>query len=591
MERVTEYGMPFEMVEGEEFKAVSKVLDPGFEVPSCMTIYRDVLSLYLSEKQKLKDYFTASRQRVCLTIDSWISIQKLNYMCITAHYTDQNWKLHKKILNFCQVGSHEGVNIGKTLEKCLLEWGIDKVFTVTLDNTSANDIALKYLMDSVNSWNTAIMKAEFMQVRCAAHALRLLVKDGLKVYHQSITRIRAVVRYVLSSPSRLGKFKQCVEKEKIACKKGLVLDDKTNWNSTLLMLEAAEKFEKAFARLEREDSEFYTKFCSSTSTSTVDREASAHGKKTSSSGKDMSPLRAPCAEDWSCARNFVEFLDVVLDGTVKFSAPTYVTSDSFLSNLCDIHDLGMEFNGEDPFLNNKANKMFNKYIKYWGKYEDMHPFLFIAVLLDPREKEVGLKFYLGELCEKDEDLLVKIMCKVKSNLGKLYEEYKLLYSGPEIVGCDTERQAYRKRRRKIKEERFNVEYKSEVDRYLEEPCERTRANSQFDLLGWWKTRSPWYSIMSCIARDILAIPMSSIASESALFTEKRILDPYRSSLSPRTVEALICTQNWLHSTTYLDLSSLVDDVDDIETDILGPVTNLTYEDEKNYKGDLEERIN
>ena len=44
---------------------------------------------------------------------------------------------------------------------------------------------------------------------------------------------------------------------------------------------------------------------------------------------------------------------------------------------------------------------------------------------------------------------------------------------------------------------------------------------------------------------MLAIPVSTIESEFAFNTGGRVLDLFRSSLSPNTVEALICTQNWL----------------------------------------------
>jgi hAT family protein len=50
-----------------------------------------------------------------------------------------------------------------------------------------------------------------------------------------------------------------------------------------------------------------------------------------------------------------------------------------------------------------------------------------------------------------------------------------------------------------------------------------------------------------MARDVLAIPVSSVASESAFSTGGRVLDQFRTSLTPRMVEALICCQDWIRS--------------------------------------------
>jgi len=44
---------------------------------------------------------------------------------------------------------------------------------------------------------------------------------------------------------------------------------------------------------------------------------------------------------------------------------------------------------------------------------------------------------------------------------------------------------------------------------------------------------------------VLAIPVSIVVSEAAFSTGGRILDPFRSSLSPSIVQALVCCQNWL----------------------------------------------
>ncbi|KAL4591695.1 hypothetical protein LXL04_004665 [Taraxacum kok-saghyz] len=48
-----------------------------------------------------------------------------------------------------------------------------------------------------------------------------------------------------------------------------------------------------------------------------------------------------------------------------------------------------------------------------------------------------------------------------------------------------------------------------------------------------------------MAKDLLAIPISTVASESVVSTSGRVLDSYRSSLGDKTVECLICTQDWL----------------------------------------------
>lgn len=50
-----------------------------------------------------------------------------------------------------------------------------------------------------------------------------------------------------------------------------------------------------------------------------------------------------------------------------------------------------------------------------------------------------------------------------------------------------------------------------------------------------------------MARDILSIHISSVASEFAFRAGGRVLDQFKSSLKSDTVEALICSGDWLHS--------------------------------------------
>jgi len=48
----------------------------------------------------------------------------------------------KKILNFCQVSNCIDETIGQVIENYLLEWEIDKLLTVTIDNASSNNVTI-----------------------------------------------------------------------------------------------------------------------------------------------------------------------------------------------------------------------------------------------------------------------------------------------------------------------------------------------------------------------------------------------------------------------------------------------------------------
>ncbi|KAI5334750.1 hypothetical protein L3X38_024883 [Prunus dulcis] len=84
----------------------------------------------------------------------------------------------------------------------------------------------------------------------------------------------------------------------------------------------------------------------------------------------------------------------------------------------------------------------------------------------------------------------------------------------------------------------SVEISNEVDKYLTDPFE-SPLSKQFNFLNWWKGNQTRYPILSQVAKDIFAIPSSTVASENAFSLGKRIVDPFRSSLHPKMVEALV----------------------------------------------------
>ena len=66
---------------------------------------------------------------------------------------------------------------------------------------------------------------------------------------------------------------------------------------------------------------------------------------------------------------------------------------------------------------------------------------------------------------------------------------------------------------------------NEVEMYLVENSDG-RNDVNFEILEWWKDNSSRYKLLSKMAKDVLAVPISTVASESAFSTESRIVDPF-----------------------------------------------------------------
>ena len=83
-------------------------------------------------------------------------------------------------------------------------------------------------------------------------------------------------------------------------------------------------------------------------------------------------------------------------------------------------------------------------------------------------------------------------------------------------------------------------------------------------------------MLSRVARHILAISVFIVALESAFSMASCVLNPFRSSLSPLTVEALIYGQNWLRPLSApICLHAAMDDVEEFEK-LDGDMTIIFY---------------
>ncbi|XP_021730032.1 uncharacterized protein LOC110697004 [Chenopodium quinoa] len=81
--------------------------------------------------------------------------------------------------------------------------------------------------------------------------------------------------------------------------------------------------------------------------------------------------------------------------------------------------------------------------------------------------------------------------------------------------------------------------------YDEDP--KLDRKAELDILAFWKENEHRYKDLSHLARDILAVPLTTVASESTFSIWSRVLNKWKSSSIPEKLEALITTRNWMYS--------------------------------------------
>ncbi|XP_022737224.1 zinc finger BED domain-containing protein RICESLEEPER 2-like [Durio zibethinus] len=317
---------PEECEEKEEgFNMMQKRGMPEWEKVSRNTIKKDCMQVYEAEKKKLKALLKTV-SKISLTTDLWKSSnQKIEYMVLTAHFVDSNWRLQKHVISFVHIPHHRrSVEITDCIFKCLKEWGIkNKVFTLSVDNASSNDVAIKILKDTFSRNKMLLCGGKLFHVRCCAHILNLMVQDGL-----------SKIKNQLQLPDRK-----------------LILDCKTRWNSTFEMLSIAIKFKEVFLRLKERESHYEC---------------------------------CPSHEDWKKVKKVCEILEVFNSTTKIIFGSDYPTSNLFLNEVYRVKVLlDKRMNDENEFVQAMVRKMKSKFDKYWG---ECNLLMSIAAILDPRCK-------------------------------------------------------------------------------------------------------------------------------------------------------------------------------------------------------------
>uniref|UniRef100_A0ACD5YR72 Uncharacterized protein n=1 Tax=Avena sativa TaxID=4498 RepID=A0ACD5YR72_AVESA len=543
------------MVDHVGFRKFCAMLQPLFKVVSRNTIRKDIIEMHEGQKDKLIKYFANFKNIVAVTSDMWTAVhQRRGYMAVIAHYIDASWNLKSFLLRLVYVPApHTAQVLCDVLHEVLVEFHLErKISTITLDNCTTNDKAVDDLLDKLDS--SLMLGGKLLHMRCCAHILNLIVKDGFAVLGDGTERVRDSVGYWSATGKRHEKFEKTCRLMNIEYSRRLNLDCKTRWKSTYIMLSIDVLYRDVFYRLSLREKNFNC---------------------------------CPTTVDWDFAMEMIDRLKLFYEVTTLWLGTRYVTANFFFPKVCGIQlairkwstpdyelmqTMSEEMKSKYELMQQMSKEMKNKFLKYWT---DIHGLMAIATVLDPRYKLHMVHALYGSLYGP-EAASVEV-ARVKQLLRELLVEYQDASS----IGTSNASSAS-KSTPSSQDEVFDIfeRYMSsqpadssllvhtELDLYLEEPT-LPRTND-FDIINWWKFGGIKYPTLQLIAHDILPIPVTTVASESAFSTSGRILSPHCSRLVPKMVEAIMCMQAWSnadmlgqnHSTLSTEFQTCLDDEDE-----------------------------
>ncbi|XP_019084211.1 PREDICTED: zinc finger BED domain-containing protein RICESLEEPER 2-like [Camelina sativa] len=390
------------------------------------------------------------------------------------------------IISFKPVIDHKGDTISSHLIGCLEEWGIEKVFTVTIDNAKENDKALGLFMDAL------MMKGPDALVR---HG------DRFKYF---LLRVETgnVSREILS------------------------LDVATRWNSTYLMLTAAIKFRVAFEKLLVEDKLYNEYF--------MEKEDSGED-----GARGENRVGPPTFANWNEVQRLVKFMRIFFNCTLSFYATKSMTSSIAYNDIVVIERnlINLSCNN-DSLLKTETMVMRSKFEKYWDDLINMNPLVIIANSVETTHLRSSIKSVMKKLYEEYASKLSPTPSQGESSSATRSDNGESVDASAMFDLSDDD--GYERMDSLYSEMVSDTAYEessSELDMYLmEKPKPRTQYHLglDYDVLSWWRRNSSKFPILAELARDVLAIQVSSVGPESAFSTSGRILDPYQ----------VVCHHTW-----------------------------------------------
>lgn len=115
--------IPFSMVDFPYFKSFIHSLQFFLNLPAPKSVMSACMKVYKMEKIKVQDMLNSIECWITLACDVWTSLQNVDYIVMTAHFTDDKWKLQKSIIGFSEI-DFQGIGdhtVGEYMFDCIFK--------------------------------------------------------------------------------------------------------------------------------------------------------------------------------------------------------------------------------------------------------------------------------------------------------------------------------------------------------------------------------------------------------------------------------------------------------------------------------------
>lgn len=535
---VIQQALPFNHFDNPRLtRIIQENMQPLYRPVSRITLRRDAINFWSIAQKDMQVGFLNLKTSVSLTCDVWSSNSSYkSYLCVTAHWIEPStWVMNKRVVAFELFAyPHTGARLFAILVAVINFYNLsDKLFSISFDNASNNTAAAKRLIAKYKP----ILDGSFFHTRCVCHIINLSVQDGLKQIAPQIEKIKHMLTRIF------GKNKATTEKyRKFAISIDTIpysphWDIETRWNATCMMFESLMKQRIALQL-------FYDNI-----------------------SKGKHPVTD---EDWDLMEEFVEMLKVFKQSTTFLSGVYYPTSSLLLNELCLMAAQLERFEQRSEIFILITQPMRAKLVKY---FKEMPPLFTCAAAVNPCYNVTGVEGLIKKIStslglhKTDPNYIRNQINTFNNTFASLFDIYAVKFgqtstnfssftdttSGASSSGGGREHYSVEMYNFILEEQnkkQRTITPSSELGIYMGSNFTKFMTLEQFqnlDILAWWKEKEAQFPILSIMARDLLTVQASTVASESAFSFSGRVLSKLRTNLSPLAVEVCVCLKDYLDS--------------------------------------------